>query len=225
MQIRAKTETGIWVFEEGEVRRTSVRRLNGKGEGNQSLWDILQGGDIRASETSSRVGIRPLRHPPGWGHQTSETSSSVETSGPLRHPSGWGHQTSETCSSVETSGPLRHAPGWGHQTAETSSSVETSEPLGHPPGWRHQGLWDILQGGGIRASETCSRVGASDLWDILQCGDIRASESSSKCPPQLLWTTLPPTSPRHQKPSLRTTSSLEKWGHERKALVSRFRWI
>ena len=202
MQIRAKTETGIWVFEEGEVRRTSVRRLNGKGEGNQSLWDILQGGDIRASETSSRVGIRPLRHPPGWGHQTSETSSSVETSGPLRHPSGW-----------------------GHQTAETSSSVETSEPLGHPPGWRHQGLWDILQGGGIRASETCSRVGASDLWDILQCGDIRASESSSKCPPQLLWTTLPPTSPRHQKPSLRTTSSLEKWGHERKALVSRFRWI
>ena len=56
--MRAKTETGIWVFEEGEVRRTSVRRLNGKGEGNQSLWDFLQCGDLR-----------PLGHPPGWRYQ------------------------------------------------------------------------------------------------------------------------------------------------------------
>lgn len=59
--MRAKTETGIWVFEEGEVRRTSVRRLNGKGGRKpeplrpppvwrlSDLWDILQGGDIRAS--------------------------------------------------------------------------------------------------------------------------------------------------------------------------------
>lgn len=76
-----------------------------------------------------------------------------------------------------------------------------------------------------RASETSSSVETSDLWDILQGGDIRASETSSKCPPQLLWTALPPTSPRHQKPSWWATSSLEKWGHERKALVSRSRWI